>query len=178
MGSKIFLSYAREDHRAVTELHRDLTTMGNEVFYDQELTGGQSWWSTLLQRIRQCDLFVPVVGASWMESTPCRLEADYAQALGKSFLPVVLGDVSAKLLPAAIAETQWVGYDSSDKDSVLILARAVSTVPPSATLPEPTVLTARVNSSTKLAVTVLSASTVRVAGLAVPDRSPLHPVKA
>ena len=137
MGSKIFLSYAREDHSTVTELHRDLTTMGNEVFYDQELTGGQSWWSTLLQRIQQCDVFVPVVGTSWMESTPCRLEADYAHDLGKAFLPIVLGDVSAKLLPSIIAETQWVGYDPGQKDSVLSLARAVNTVPPSAALPSP-----------------------------------------
>lgn len=137
MTKKVFISYTREDQHTIRELHDDLSAIGNNAFFDQELTGGQSWWSTLLRGIRDCDIFMPVVGDAWLESIPCQMEADYAQRLGKQFLPVVLGEVSIKLLPPAVAETQWVRYDHQDTDSILSLVRAINSLGVSGPLPEP-----------------------------------------
>lgn len=137
MAKKIFISYTREDQETVRELHSDLVAIGNDVFFDQQLTGGQSWWSALLEQSRQSDIFMPVVGSTWIHSIPCQLETEYAQALGKRFLPVVLADVPAKLLPASIAETQWIRYEPEKKDSVLSLLKAVDGLPDSDPLPDP-----------------------------------------
>ncbi len=137
MTRSIFLSYSREDQETVRELQADFSSMGNHVFFDQELSGGQSWWSSLLEQVRRCDVFVPVVGGSWLDSLPCQLETDYAQKLGKRFLPVVLADVSANLLPPSIAETQWVMYERQNKESLLSLVRAITSLDPSRSLPDP-----------------------------------------
>ena len=137
MARQIFISYTREDNDVVAEMHDDLPLIGNDVFFDQELTGGQRWWSTLLTKIQDCDIFMPVVSESWFESVPCQLETGYAQQLGKSFLPVILGDVPGKLLPPSIAETQWARYKPQQKESVLQLARAISQLQPSPPLSYP-----------------------------------------
>lgn len=137
MAQKVFISYSRHDRATAQALRNDLQQAQFDVFLDDELSGGQSWWTTLLHHIRDCDVFMPVLSQEWLKSTPCRLESDYAAATRRNFLPVSLDDVSPKLVAPVIAETQWVGYSIEDKHAILRLVGALHGLPPSSPLPDP-----------------------------------------
>jgi hypothetical protein len=118
-------------------LASDLQQIDHEPFFDKQLTGGHPWWEELLARIRNCDLFIPVLSAHYLDSKPCSLEAQYAHDLNKPFLPIAIEPVSASLFYSYIAETQWLHYGSADKNAVFDLVRALKNVPPCPPLPDP-----------------------------------------
>ena len=136
--ASVFVSYSRESEALVGALVRDIEALGHDVWYDQELTGGQSWWDRILETIRDCDLFVFVVDSVSQESTACKREYNYADALGVPVLPVLVSrEVSINLLPPALAQIQFVDYVDHDRDAAFRLARAFTAVPPREPLPEP-----------------------------------------
>ena len=133
---KIFISYARLNMTTAEALVRDLHALGHQAFYDQDLTGGQRWWDTLLDQIQAADVFVPVLSDEYRESQACRVEAEWADALDISFLPVFTEDQLPGMYDPIIAEANWVGYDAEDRGALAELARGVSSVT-KPTLPEP-----------------------------------------
>jgi hypothetical protein len=134
----VFLSYSRIDEVIASALAMDMESMGSDVWRDQELTGGQEWWDTILDRIRSADVFVPLVSAAWIDSVPCARELHYAQALGKQVLPVRTGDSLAPgMVPTDLASRQWVDYVVDDKASAMGLVRALNRLPSSPPLPDP-----------------------------------------
>jgi Interferon-induced transmembrane protein/TIR domain len=130
MARTIFISYARRDEQQVAQLASDVARSGHVVFYDQELTGGTPWWDRLLEKIEQCDLFMPVVSEQYARSDPCAREATYAAAYGKPFLPVAIGSPNKALFARHIAEMQWVIYNPADRDALLDLSRALNLAEP------------------------------------------------
>ncbi|HEX7742417.1 MAG TPA: toll/interleukin-1 receptor domain-containing protein, partial [Sphingobium sp.] len=56
--AKAFISYCRRSGGVVKTLVDDLDALGYNVWFDQELSGGQAWWTEILAKIRECDLFV------------------------------------------------------------------------------------------------------------------------
>lgn len=53
---------------------RDLEEMGQNVWFDHDLSGGQVWWDQILDRIRQCELFVFLLSSTSLDSTGCQSE--------------------------------------------------------------------------------------------------------
>lgn len=137
MARQIFISYARDDLEHVRSLHDDLTAAGFEVFFDLELTGGQSWWDSLLERIRRCDVFVPVVTTKWLESAACKLETGYANDVGRAVLPIFFQDGLSRLLPADLAAKQGVRLEEGDRRALLHLVADLNALPEQAPLPDP-----------------------------------------
>ena len=135
MTKRVFISYSRDDQPMVQQLSDDLRAVGHCVFIDTELSGGQAWWSQLLGKIRDCDVYMPILSSKWLASRPCGLESDYAAKLSRPFLPVQLGDVSPRLFRPEIAETQWVPYQPSDKSAALRLVGALAVLPDAPPLP-------------------------------------------
>jgi hypothetical protein len=133
---KIFISYARLNMTTAEALVRDLHALGHQAFYDQDLTGGQRWWDTLLDQIQAADVFVPVLSDEYRESQACRVEAEWADALHVSFLPVFTEEQLPGMYDPIIAEANWVGYDAEDRGALADLARGVSSVT-KRTPPEP-----------------------------------------
>ena len=64
----VFCSYARRDGNAVSALASDLEKLGQEVWFDQQLSGGQRWWETILEKIRRCDCFLMAVSSASVRS--------------------------------------------------------------------------------------------------------------
>ncbi len=63
-GRAVFLSYAREDAEAARRIAEALRSAGVEVWFDaNELRGGDAWDAHIRQKIRECDLFIPIVSA-------------------------------------------------------------------------------------------------------------------
>ncbi len=133
---RLFLSYARPERARVATLAQNLNRAGCEVFFDENLTTGEEWWNTLLDQIEACDAFVPVLSNAYVVSTPCRLEVEYAHALGKPLLPIMIEAMNPDECVSIIADTQCLQYDHADANSALDLARALMTCPDCPDLPD------------------------------------------
>ncbi len=135
---RVFVSYNRPSSAIAKTLADDIKALGHTVWFDQELSGGQTWWNQILTMIRDCDVFVFLLNPEALESTACTREYGYAADLGKAILPVLVAEgVSANLLPSALSQIQYVDYRKQDRDAALHLARALDSLPHPASLPDP-----------------------------------------
>ena len=133
----IFISYARKDRAAAETLRHDLERARSSVWLDDELTGGQAWWETILGQIRSCELFVFALSPDSLRSKACQAELRYALELKRPLLPVMVRTVSVQLAPAAIADTQIIDYTERTADSAVTLVTAAANRPPAPALPDP-----------------------------------------
>ena len=134
---RIFISYARQDQAAVEALNADLERARVHVWMDQELTGGEAWWDTILEQIRACDLYIFALSPNSLRSRACKAELDYAIALSRPLVPVLVRDVAIQLAHPAIARTQMVDYRKRSMESLLALVAVVANRPPAPPLPDP-----------------------------------------
>jgi hypothetical protein len=137
MASRIFISHASSDDDAVTELASDLEQGGYEVWHDDQLFGGQDWWDAILERIRACDVFVFALSRASLESEACRLEMDYAVALARPLLPVLVADTGGTAMPDLLDRVQRIDYRSADKAAATRLMGSLRLVPDAPALPSP-----------------------------------------
>jgi len=134
----VFLSYSRDDADIVSVLAEDIRNLGHTAWLDRELTGGQRWWDHILEEIRDCDAFVTSVSTSAIDSRACRSEYEYAVALGKPILPVIVQNgVADSLMPPELAALHRVDYTTNDKSSFAMLNRALTSLPMAPPLPDP-----------------------------------------
>ncbi len=135
---KIFICYSRHSQEIVEELASDIKELGYDVWFDQELSGGQAWWGQILERIRKCDVFVFALAQEALDSSACNLELKYASGLSKTVLPIMVADVdSINLLPSALSVIQHVDYRQQGKQTVFAVNKAINNLPASQPLPEP-----------------------------------------
>ena len=136
--ASVFVSYSRRSGDVVKTLVSDFDALGHTVWFDQDLSGGHAWWSQIIGRVRECDVFVFILDPDSLDSTACQREYGYAADLGKRILPVLVsGAVSTNLLPPALSQIQFVDYRAQDRDAVLRLAKALAALPPPTPLPNP-----------------------------------------
>jgi hypothetical protein len=137
MGRNVFISYSRTDVAQVETLATDIETLGHQTWVDRELTGGQRWWDRILDSIDECDTFVLAMSQASLESRASNSEYDYAKALGKPILPVLVrGDFGDSLMPPELAELQRVDYADGTRRALAILSRSLNELPPAVPLPE------------------------------------------
>src|SRR6266702_3918865 len=69
---RVFVSHSSKDHVFATRLVRDLrAALGHEytVWYDERsLTGGDEWWSKIVEELDQCTVFVVILSPYAMKS--------------------------------------------------------------------------------------------------------------
>jgi hypothetical protein len=134
---RVFISYSSKDRPKVQSFATDIERAGHEVWFDQELSGGQEWWDQILENIRHCDLFLLTLTHESVNSHACELEYTYALDLGKNFVPVLLEDVSTDLIPHKLQRFQYVNYTNRTPETALALSRAFTLLPPPRPLPSP-----------------------------------------
>jgi hypothetical protein len=134
---KIFVSYARRDRQAVEFLLQDMRRARHEVWVDEELTGGQAWWDTILATIRGTDLFVIALSPDLLKSRACHAEYEYAIGCNRTILPIMVAPVSPQMAPPAIANAQILDYVERTPNAAINLVTALASAQPSPPLPEP-----------------------------------------
>jgi hypothetical protein len=135
---KAFISYNRACEEIARQVVDDLRTLGNEVWFDQALPGGQAWWDFILQEIRDCDVLVFLLYPGSLNSIACTREREYAVALGKKVLPLQVADtIAMNLLPSALARVQIIQYRTGDRAEALRFAWALAAMPKAPALPSP-----------------------------------------
>ncbi|MFI5959096.1 toll/interleukin-1 receptor domain-containing protein [Cryptosporangium sp. NPDC051539] len=134
---RIFFSYARSDEARIRILTDGIGDFGHDVWFDRQLAGGVEWWPEILRRIRRADVLVAAVSRASISSTACRREWDYALALGKPLLPLLLEVQQPHSLPSTIAERQLIDFSSGTAAAAFALARTLRELPASPPLPYP-----------------------------------------
>jgi serine/threonine kinase PknH len=120
----LFISYSSQDRTTVDALTTALRRGQNQVWFDQELGGGDSWWAKILEQIRECEVFIVALSSNWLQSKPSQAELRYAQALNRPILPVRIGDVdSMRVNP--LAALQIIDYRDPTVDAGIQLVTAV-----------------------------------------------------
>lgn len=121
---KTFLSYSRKDESVVKTLAQGLEAAKRDVWFDHDLRGGDIWWDSILDNIRNSAVFLFALSDASLQSKPSRLELDYALALGLPILPVQVGPVGA-LRTSPLAELQIITYSPDDAQSGFRVLAAV-----------------------------------------------------
>jgi hypothetical protein len=132
----LVISYSSTDRDKLRPLLDGLHRLRHTVWFDQELTGGQDWWDAILSRIRGCDALLLALSPAYLESEACALEGDYARAVGRPILPVMIERVSPELLPPALAAVQIVDFTNPGTGAFGLVA-ALTDLPQPKPLPDP-----------------------------------------
>ncbi|OBI23594.1 sensor domain-containing protein [Mycobacterium sp. E2497] len=120
----LFISYSSQDRATVDALTTALRRGQQQVWFDQELGGGESWWHKILEQIRSCDVFIVALSNNWLQSKPSQAELRYARALNRPILPVRIGDIdSMRVNP--LASLQIIDYREPTVDAGIQLVTAV-----------------------------------------------------
>ena len=130
--TRVFLSYAREDHDAAKRLREELRAIGANVWFDSDaLLPGDDWAKVIVKAIRESDYFVALlsthsVSKRGVVQRELREALAVAQDLppGKTFIiPVRLAAVE----PAHenLKELQWVDLHENWVDGVRRLKLAI-----------------------------------------------------
>lgn len=135
---RVFVSYSRTNLGAVTQLIKHGKDVGIEMWYDQALTGGQRWWDNILDKIRDCEIFIFALSPESWDSEACKSELAYVAQLGKPIIPVLISDgININLLSAPISEIQITDYRKRDMEAAFAVLKAINLAPPAPQLPEP-----------------------------------------
>jgi serine/threonine kinase PknH len=120
----LFISYSSQDRSTVDALTTALRRGQQQVWFDQELGGGDSWWNKILEQIRSCEVFIVALSNNWLQSKPSQSELRYAKALNRPILPVRIGDIdSMRVNP--LAALQIIDYREPTVDAGIQLVTAV-----------------------------------------------------
>ncbi len=121
----IFVSHSSLDGDLVRSLVRDLQGAGSPVWLDQDLTGGEAWWSAILKQIRGCDVFVLALSPNALDSEACMLELGYARDLQRPIVTVQIADLSG-MRDHFVYQYQTIDYRRPTAASGIALIRAIN----------------------------------------------------
>src|SRR5690349_582929 len=121
--ARMFISYSRTNKPFVKEL---VTLLGrvysdHEVWFDEDIGGGEDWWQCILGEIARCDLFIFLISNKSLESEYCQAEFREALRLQKMCLPVLVVPKSdTSILPPNLEQEmrrrEWVNMSGGFQD--------------------------------------------------------------
>ncbi len=120
----IFVSYSSQDRSAIDPLTTALRRARQQVWFDDDLGGGEAWWKEILEQIRSCEVFIVALSNHSLASKPCQAELRYAQALQRPILPVRIGPVDS-MRANPLASLQVIDYQNPTVDTGIQLVTAV-----------------------------------------------------
>lgn|GEM_PF-6616969 len=137
--TSIFISYSSINRDLVTLLSNDLQILESSIWFDRELTrrGGIEWWKTILEKIRECNLFIYAITPISIKSRACQREYDYALALEKRILPLMIERTPLRDIPLSVQKFQIIDYCTQDKEQLSNLITTLLKLPAPKPLPDP-----------------------------------------
>ncbi len=120
----LFVSYASQDRALIEHLLTSLRRARQQVWWDDQLGGGEAWWHAILEQIRRCEVFIVAVSNHSLASKPCQAELSYAEALRRPILPVQVGPIDS-LRVTPLAARQILDFREPTKEGTLRLLTSV-----------------------------------------------------
>jgi|GEM_PF-6250273 len=136
---KIFISYRKLDRAIVHPMKQAIESWDNveSVWMDTHLEGGQHWWDTILEQIREADIIITALSDEYLDSIPCQREYTYALTLGKTMLPVRVGTLDYNRVAKALVQIQMIDCIGNTPAEQTALQTAIRNAPMSPDLPDP-----------------------------------------
>lgn len=107
--TRVFVSYARKDSRAIDALVPVLQQQGYDVLVDRkDIAAAEVWRPRIEQLILDSDAVVFVVSPQAVRSDVCAWEVERTLAYGKKLVPLVWQNIDPKACPPEIAERNWI----------------------------------------------------------------------
>jgi hypothetical protein len=124
---KFFFSYSRSVKQDVGKIIELFRASQHDVWWDADIPELADWWSTILDNIESCDVFVFVVSEKSVESPYCLAELDYATKRNRPILPFLVDDIAPDKIPASVTPTrnQWFKYDGDATRTLKLILDAV-----------------------------------------------------
>lgn len=133
----IFISYSSRDREAAEALAGVLGELGHDVQFEHKLAGGQVGWYQVFDSIKDADLFIFALTPQSLRSYSCKTERDYALALNKRVLTVLLKPSDLHTLLPELLRIPPVDYCDPNEQTVQGLSEALEQLPPPDLLPDP-----------------------------------------
>ncbi len=110
---KFFVSYSRSVTSDVEKVVDLLKAVGHDVWWDVDILPIQDWWSTILDEIETCEIFLFVVSEKAVQSPYCLAELAYATGRNRPILPFIVDDHKQYKMPPEVTpmRNQWFVYD-------------------------------------------------------------------
>ena len=122
--ARIFISYSRADALFIEPLVPLLEQVfpDHEIWYDKHLTGGEDWWTRILNEISACNLFIYLLSNESLTSDYCQAEFREGLRLQKLALPVIVRprtnvELAPDDLKAEIKRRNWIDMSGGFKDA-------------------------------------------------------------
>jgi hypothetical protein len=78
----VFLSYASEDRAIARKIFQALANAKIDAFFDKEgLVGGDNWDPKLIEKIRNCSLFIPIISQNTLVGGARVFRSEWVQAI-------------------------------------------------------------------------------------------------
>src|SRR5262245_25906667 len=106
--TRFFISYDRDDRTLTRQLAGQLRRVYgyNDVWFDENIYGGEHWWAEIRQQIATCDIFIFMLSGDSAESPYCEKERAEAELLRKPILPVRIAQM--EVIPEKLRDIQYV----------------------------------------------------------------------
>jgi hypothetical protein len=85
---KIFVSYSHDDEAVAQAIEGYLRKAYDDVWYDEKLHTGDSWWERIVGKIENCSHFIFLMSNESLKSEHCQKELAFAREKGKVILPI------------------------------------------------------------------------------------------
>jgi formylglycine-generating enzyme required for sulfatase activity len=86
---RIFVSYSRRNETWAYSFHGELRK-SYDAWIDAHIVGASNWWTSILEEIEECDVFIAIMSKPYMESPYCFAELQYAEAWNKPIVPLMI----------------------------------------------------------------------------------------
>ncbi len=118
--TSIFISYSRSERIIIQQLASQLRRIygSEEVWYDEDISGGQRWWDEIRNQIAACEIFMFMLSEESAQSEYCRKEYEEAQRQGKEILPVLIKPILPENIPNFLSAIQYVDIFSSKESEI------------------------------------------------------------
>lgn len=88
---KFFISYSHDDSKWVYHFRGKLREHdSHDIWIDKNIPLGADWWNEILNEIEKCECLIYILTPNSVTSKYCRAEVNYALALNKPILPIML----------------------------------------------------------------------------------------
>lgn len=125
---KVFLSYSRKDRERAQRIADVLREREFGVFKDtDDILPTEEWRDRLQQLIEEADTIVFLLSPHSASSEVCAWEVEHANSLNKRIAPIVIDEVDADNIPAALAKLNYIFCTERDRfeDAVDTLVAAL-----------------------------------------------------
>lgn len=114
----VFVSYSRRDSEWIPKVLAMLEAEGLTAWVDRDgLHAGESFNEEIRRAIEAAPAFVQLLSPQSAASKYCRAELEYAVAMGKRIVPVVVESVASGELHPAVSSLHWFDLRTSDEET-------------------------------------------------------------